>query len=171
MLDIEEDETLFNKGYAREIVKLVQTARKDKGLDIDDEIAIFIELGNTENSRLANIVKDNLDTMRSNIRMRVYLHPAPKGVVTVFDGEYVFNQEVAKVTIIPDTLFFDEGKFAEVAADEKARDSLRQLLNSHKVSALREKVAKGANFKVKLDEKEYELTRGTHFFLDEADLN
>jgi len=170
MLDVVEDEGLFNRGYAREIVKLVQTARKEKGLDIDDEIAIFVELADNQEGRLASIVRDNLEAMRANIRMRVYVHPAPKGVVTVWDGEYRFGNSAAKLTIVPDSVVLNEAAFALLLPDPKERESVRQLLNSYQVALLRDKVPLGGLLSLTLDNKRHQLKRGEHFYLEEKDL-
>lgn len=166
MLDVVEDINLFNKGYSREIIKLVQSARKDKGLDIDDQINVFLELANSnrDESRLAAVVQDNLGFMQSNIRMPVGIAPAPKGVVVIYDGEYVLDGSVVKITVTPAAPIVDEAKFAALVPDEKQREMLRTLLNAHELTKLKERVPKGEELVIKLNEREHRLRRGEHFF-------
>jgi isoleucyl-tRNA synthetase len=172
MLDVEPNAELQNKGYAREIIKLVQTARKEKGLDIDDEINVFIELANEkkEESRLARLVTDNLDVMKTNIRMPVAVHPAPKDGVTVFDGEYTLEGETCKVTVTPAQTLVNQASLAEKVPDQKQRDDLIMHLKSYDFGLLRKKVAKGEDLKVTLNKQEIVLTRGQDFYMGLDDM-
>jgi isoleucyl-tRNA synthetase len=56
-LDLNITPGLKNEGLAREVIRYIQTARKDAGLNIDDRIELVL---NTNNAELSKAIEDNL---------------------------------------------------------------------------------------------------------------
>ena len=64
VLDIEIDEALESEGKLRELIRELQVARKDAGLNIDDRIALNME---TNSESLKKLIADNLQTITAEV--------------------------------------------------------------------------------------------------------
>ena len=64
VLDIEIDEQLESEGKLRELIRELQVARKDAGLNIDDRITLNLQ---TASETLAKLISDNLDTINAEV--------------------------------------------------------------------------------------------------------
>lgn len=90
ILDLEIDETLKNEGIARDIVRLIQQARKDADLNIADRISVKIECGDL----IYQAVNDNLDyikeqTLSNEINFDIKVNIAPENISGNIDSELV----------------------------------------------------------------------------------
>jgi isoleucyl-tRNA synthetase len=60
-LDLELDDALRHEGLARELVRVVQDARKAAGLDVSDRIDLWVDAGQA----LTEALRENLDSVAS----------------------------------------------------------------------------------------------------------
>jgi isoleucyl-tRNA synthetase len=87
-LDLEVTAELRRAGLVREVVRLVQEARKTSGLDVTDRIELWWEAGSAE---LAEALRDGGALLAAEV-LAVGLHegPAPEGLTRHHDQELGF---------------------------------------------------------------------------------
>ncbi len=114
LLDITLNDNLKQMGMSREIVNKVQKLRKTTGLHIDDQVEIFYEVVNTDNSTLKNVVEQNLQSIRSAVKIP-FLHVSRKDkhFVKIAETEYVNpdnERDIVRITICSPNIAFDDEK-------------------------------------------------------------
>ena len=115
MLDVTLDDNLRQKGMAREIINKVQKLRKSAGLNIDDHVEIFYEVPSDDASTLSNVVKDNLEAIRSSLRTAFLSSEEHKQAhfVKIAETEYVNpenEKDVIKLVICAPNVSFNKDK-------------------------------------------------------------
>ena len=63
MIDVKLTPELINEGFIRELISKVQTMRKEAGFEVTDHIV----LGQSGNDRIAEIINNNIETIKSEV--------------------------------------------------------------------------------------------------------
>ena len=93
-LDITIDDELKAEGLSRELVNRVQNLRKDKGLEVTDRIALFINANDVIKSQLV----ENLDYIRTQTLAEEVKWKEEAGAVQIeLDEKSVVNVQVVKL--------------------------------------------------------------------------
>ena len=66
-LDLTLTPELVRAGLAREVIRIVQEARKDSGFDVSDRITLTWAVGSGPSSELAEAIREHAETISSEV--------------------------------------------------------------------------------------------------------
>lgn len=158
------DDNLKLLGQQREVTNRIQKLRKSSGVSIDDQIEVFYRLRDGQQSVLSKVINQHSDKIRGAIKMP-FFHEDYRQAHQVVLGETQYEHDGDEITIFvcKQAIHVDLNELAKTGANV---DSLRSILNSYDVSALRNQVeSNSGRFNVRLDGKDVELLHKTHFYI------
>jgi len=95
--DITQDENLMKMGIAREVTNKIQKQRKERGVQIEDDIEVFLDVTfGPKDGVLMQAVRDNLEQIKQTVKKPIFLRARPADYTVVGWDEQVYPEEKKK---------------------------------------------------------------------------
>eukprot|EP00163_Fabomonas_tropica_P022934 TRINITY_DN4018_c0_g9_i1.p1 TRINITY_DN4018_c0_g9~~TRINITY_DN4018_c0_g9_i1.p1 ORF type:complete len:1154 (+),score=430.32 TRINITY_DN4018_c0_g9_i1:483-3464(+) len=168
VMDVEPDESLENEGIARDFTQRIQRMRKEVGVVVTDPIEVYY----TVEGKLAKIVADHMDNVRSTIRRPVLPmarrppHAQSLGTSSATIGKDKYTLEVTR----PALAFDHAAVTAAVGGDKTVASNF--IYAASVIGSYTENKAtleKDNKLELSLDGKTVTLNLGKEVFLTAAD--
>jgi len=128
LLDVREDTSLQNEGYARELVNRVQKLRKKAGVQVTDDIEAFYHMND---STLMATLKTQSNYLENATKINVLpLSHKPRFVTTTGFEEVEFGGSKGTIFIVPHTFSFSEKSLRSKCPSEEVMLAVEEYVNT-----------------------------------------